>query len=372
MVGDKLLQAFALRLRRHLRKDTAVARLGGDEFAVLLPIQSQTEAEILAARLIKMASEVFVIDDYSIEIGLSIGIALAPLHDTSAQNLYAKADLALYSVKSLGRKHWRVYDEAMDVALQVNLKLEKELRTAFDEKQFELFYQPLVNARSGHVEGHEALLRWRHPEQGFVFPDTFIPIAEESGLIVAIGEWVLHEACANAAQWPDDRRVAVNVSPIQFRRHGLISAVRKALKKSGLAPNRLELEITEGVLMEDIARNMSLLSELKALGVRIALDDFGTGYSSLSYLRNFTYDKIKIDRSFIKDLGKDKNADSIIRAIIDMARSLDVMVTAEGVETFEQYRTLRDLHCDQIQGFYFGRPQPIPVWDCGEMIKDVA
>jgi len=294
--------------------------------------------------------------DDILAIGASIGVALFPEHGQDAGQLLANADLALYQAKADGRHCHRVYDAAMREQALEKIRLDSELRLAADRGEFELFYQPQIRLSDGALMGAEALLRWHHPERGLLPPGSFIQLAEEAGMIAPIGAWALREACMTAAQWPADIRIAVNLSPTQFRDSGLVETVDQALRESGLEPCRLELEITETTVLETNSNTVDALWKLHGRGVRIALDDFGTGYSSLSYLRRFPFDKIKIDRSFIRDLGHEKDDSSIILAIIGLADSLNMAVTAEGVETAEQASLLTSYGCAQAQGFLFCRP----------------
>lgn len=358
MTGDQLLTEVAERLRGCVRKSDIIARMGGDEFAIIQDIEAPEDAQFLAGRIIEAMNLPITINDTTLEVGVSVGIALAPLDGMDANNLLSRADLALYRVKAEGRNGWCFYRPEMDAQLQSRIEMEHDLKLALVNNQFQLYYQPLLNLDTGHIVSFEALLRWRHPLRGMVSPAEFIPLAEECGLIGQLGEWVLNEATQTAAQWPQDWRVAVNISPLQFRHKSLVNLVMKALKTSGLPAMRLELEITESVILEDETHNLAILNAIRALGVRIAMDDFGTGYSSLSYLRTFPFDKIKIDQSFVRDLPHDKNALSIVRAITDMAQSLGVLITAEGVETQAQMDALKALNCGEAQGYLIGRPAP--------------
>ncbi len=358
MAGDQLLIEVAQRLRKCVRKGDIIARMGGDEFAIIQEIHNGDDARHLAERIVEAMKAPFLINDTRVEIGVSIGIAMAPTDGLDAHNLFSRADMALYRVKGDGKNGWCFYQPEMDEQFHRRLALENDLKTALKTGQFELFFQPLLNLDSGDIVSFETLIRWRHPERGLVPPVEFIPVAEETGLIGPMGEWILKTACMTAAAWPQPWRVAVNISPVQFRHKSLVGLVKKALAQSGLDPRRLELEITESVILTDERHNLALLNEIRAMGVRIAMDDFGTGYSSLSYLRTFPFDKIKIDQSFIRDLPHDRNALSIVRAITEMAQSLGVSITAEGVETEEQMAALRDLNCREAQGYLIGRPSP--------------
>ena len=355
-VGDLLLREVARRYLNCLDGDL-VARLGGDEFAVLV-IDDVEQIALKARKLLAAVREPFQIDGHRIATGTSIGIAIARQDGDDADTLLKNADLALYRAKRDGKGDFRFFESAMDAAAQERRVLEMDLRDALSEGQLELYFQPLFSLASNEVNAFEALLRWNHPTRGLVAPLDFIPLAEETGLIVPIGEWVLYEACRIAQDWPETIRVAVNVSAVQFRNPGLNGVIFQALTRSGLAPNRLELEITESVFIEKIEATLAALHGVRALGVRVALDDFGTGYSSLSYLRSFPFDKIKIDRSFIMDLLNDDNATAVISSITALAAALGMETTAEGVEKPEQLDILRAQGCSQIQGYLFSRPVP--------------
>ena len=356
-IGDRLLQAVAVRLRNGVRDTDTVARLGGDEFAIVQSaIDTPREATMLASRLIEMISAPYEIDGHQIVVGVSIGIAYSPVDGTDADILLKDADLALYRSKLDGRGVYRLFHSAMDAEMQARRLLELDLRQALPLGQLELLYQPLIDLSTQAAGGFEALLRWFHPERGTIAPDRFIPLAEEIGVIVPIGEWVLRQACLAAASWPDHLRVSVNLSPAQFKSRDLVGAVAGALRESGLDPDRLELEITETVMLHDTATTLATLHGLRKLGVRIAMDDFGTGYSSLSYLRRFPFDRLKIDQSFVRELGRERDCDAIVRAVIALGRDLGMATTAEGVETPEQLRTLAQAGCSDIQGYLFSRP----------------
>ena len=315
-VGDALLQAVARRLEARTRNVDFVARLGGDEFAVVrAPIDSPAEAADFAERIIALLDEPFGVHGHQIVIGTSVGIAFSPQDGTDPDQLLKNADLALYRAKQDGRGVYRMFQQDMDAQMQARRLLEIDLRTALGSSQLELFYQPLIDLRAQAVVGFEALLRWRHPSRGLVPPDQFIPLAEEIGAIVPIGEWALLTACTTAAGWPDGLKVAVNLSPVQFKSSNLVAAVSAALRGSGLSPSRLELEITETVMLQDTAATLATLHEFHALGVSIAMDDFGTGYSSLGYLHRFPFDRIKIDQSFVRELGRQRDCDAIVRAV---------------------------------------------------------
>ena len=359
-VGDRLLKLVAERLRGQVRGNNLAARLGGDEFAVILPSDvSPNEASDFAARLIKVLSATYDIDGNELVIGASIGIALSPGDGESSEELMRNADLALYRAKEDGGGVHRFFEREMDRQAQKRRDMELDLRRALANGEFELHYQPLVHVASDSISGFESLLRWRHPDKGMISPADFIPVAEDIGLIVAIGEWALREACAEAMKWPADIKVAVNnLSPVQFRSRNLVQVVISAPAQSGLSPGRLELEITESVFLAETETNLAILHQLRELGVSISMDDFGTGYSSLSYLRSFPFDKIKIDRSFVKDLAKRSDSVAIVRAISGLGRSLNITTTAEGVETMDQLDWLRAEGCNEVQGFLFSAARP--------------
>ncbi len=357
--GDELLRRVGTRLSACVREGDTVARLGGDEFAVVQTGISRAEdASLLAERIIAALGEPFVLGGHTVMVGTSIGVALAPADATGADRLLRCADMALYRAKLDGRGTHRFFEEEMDARLQARRALELDLRRALHEGEFMLYYQPLVDLRSNRVSAFEALLRWRHPRRGLVAPDEFIPLAEETGLIVALGAWVLERACADAVTWPDELRVAVNLSATQVSSSGLIDSVAHALDASGLPADRLELEITESVLLQNSSVTLATLHALHALGTPISMDDFGTGWSSLSYLRSFPFDKIKIDRSFISDLCDKPDAAHIVRAVTGLGNSLGMATTAEGVETDEQLSHLRREGCTEVQGYLFSPPRP--------------
>lgn len=351
-----MLRTVAQRLRECTRDTNLIVRLGGDEFAIVQGLAKQpAAATTLAHRLISALSQPIDIDQQPVVIGTSIGVALSDAAGDTGETLLRSADIALYRAKADGRGTFCFFKAEMDVLIQARRKLELELRSALE---FELFYQPLLNADRGGIEGFEALVRWRHPDRGLVSPAVFISIAEEIGLIGAIGEWVISKACFEAAKRPGSVKVAVNLSPAQFRHRSIAEHVQAALELSGLPACRLELEITESVLLQDDADVMRTLFALRALGVRIAMDDFGTGYSSLSYLRRFPFDKIKIDQSFVQGMGQHDDCRAIVRAVIGLGQSLNIAVNAEGVETAEQWDALRAEGCNQVQGFLFSKPRP--------------
>ena len=357
-VGDKLLQAAAERMRGCIRENDIVARLGGDEFAILqLTFERPQNATSLATRLIDAVGAPYQLGDHQVIVGASVGIAIAPADGTVPDQLMKNADLALYRCKEDGGGRYRFFEAQMDARMQERRALEIDLRKALVNGEFTLNYQPIVNVKTGRVTACEALLRWHQPERGLVPPLEFISIAEEMGLIVPIGEWVLQRACSDAVEWPDEIAVAVNVSPVQFRTGNFVQIVKTALEKSRLPARRLELEITELVLMHDSDAALAMLHQLKALGVSIAMDDFGTGYSSLGYLRSFPFDRIKIDQSFIRDLSLSKESMAILRAVVGLGSSLNIVTTAEGVETQNQLEILRTEGCTDVQGYFFSQPK---------------
>ena len=359
-VGDLLLKSVADRLRRCIRDTDTVARLGGDEFAVLQNIQGDQDdvAAVLAARIIEAVGEPFSLDGHQVIVGTSIGIALCPADGNEPDQLLKNADLALYRAKSEGPNTFRFFEQRMDSEARARYEIEVDLRRSTPSKDFEIYYQLLVDAHSQEVVGCEGLVRWLHPKHGLVAPDVFIPIAESTGLITALGEWVLRRACQDAVAWPPHIKVAINLSPIQFRNGNIVEIVASALLNSELAPERLELEITESVLLQKDESNLSKLHRLKSLGVSVVLDDFGLGYSSLSYLRTFPFDKVKIDRSFVAEISTRSDCAAVVCAITALAKSLDMATTAEGVETAEQFELLRVAGCNEMQGYLFGKPCP--------------
>jgi diguanylate cyclase (GGDEF)-like protein len=356
--GDKLLKLVADRLRQNVRETDFLARLGGDEFAVVQTmLQHPEEVTVLASRIIEVLSEPYEVDGQEIIVGASIGVAVAPGDGDDADQLLKNADMALYRAKADGRGMFHFFEAEMDARLQARRKLEMELRKAVTQNEFEVYYQPIVDLKDNQVTAFEALVRWNHPERGLVMPDEFISVAEKLGLIGPIGEWVLHQACVEAAAWPRDIRVAVNLSPLQFRKT-LVPAVVQSLASAGLCASRLELEITESVVLQNNESTMSMLRQLHEIGVRISMDDFGTGYSSLSYLHSFPFDKIKIDRLFVSDLDANSDCAAIVRAVAGLGKTLGMKTTAEGVETREQLDWLRCEGCSEVQGYLFSRPQP--------------
>jgi len=357
--GDKLLQMVADRLRTLVRETDTIARMGGDEFAVMqVAISQAADATSLAQRIIDVLSQPYDIEGRQAVIGTSIGVSVGPGDGISPDQILRNADLALYRAKGDGRGMFRFFERGMDAQMQARRALECDLRTALAGGEFELYYQPVVDLASNEISGLEALIRWHHPEKGMIPPNTFIPLAEEIGLIVPIGEWAIREACTTAASWPRELKVAVNLSPAQFRSPGLLQVIVEALATSGLSPVRLELEITETILLQDSEATLATLYRLRELGVRVAMDDFGTGYSSLSYLQSFPFDKIKIDRSFVKDIAESTGSLNIVRAVAALAKGLGMAATAEGVETQAQLDKIRGEGCSEMQGFLFSIPLP--------------
>ena len=356
--GDKILLMLASRLRKCLREHDTLARLGGDEFAVVLPrVKRLEEAQQAAQRLIDSVAPPFSIDGHSFSVGVSIGIALSLPDGCTAEQLLQHGDMALYEAKRNGRHRYEVFRSDMEAAARVRRQTEIDLRRALHLGELQMHYQPIIEKAGHRISGYEALIRWQHPERGSISPADFIPIAEETGLIHELGARALNLACQEAAGWTSGETVAVNLSPIQFKSTELVSMVALALADSGLPAERLELEITESVMLDHSELNVRTLKALKKLGVRISLDDFGTGYSSLSYLRSFPFDKIKIDKSFVQEIGQSREAMAIIRAITGLSSSLLIETTAEGVETEEQFRRLKAEGCSHFQGFLFGRPE---------------
>ncbi len=358
--GDALLVEVARRLKRLTGKDNLVARLGGDEFALIFMLGDEAEQTTigLAEEVMRAFSHPFQLDGVEEHVDCSVGVALAPRDGDDVNVLLRNADLALYAAKGDGRSTYRFYDTSMRLNAERRHGLTIELRQALAADEFEMHYQPVLSLADDRISGFEALVRWRHPVRGLLGPCEFIPVAEETGLISAIGDWVIREACRAAATWPAEIKVAVNLSPCQFRDVGLLTSVVSALDKAGLHPSRLELEITESVLLSENGQNLQLLHALRELGVRIAMDDFGTGYSSLSYLRSFPFDKIKMDRSFVSGIGTDPGSVAIVRAVTGLGSGFNLTTTAEGVETAEQLDRLRREGFGEIQGFLFSRPMP--------------
>jgi len=357
--GDKLLGVVAERLRLLVSESDTIARMGGDEFVIVQGgIADPADATSLAQGVIGLLSEPYDIDGQQAVIGVSIGISVGPGDGANPDKLLRNADLALYRAKSDGRGTFRFFEPAMDLQMQTRRVMEQDLRKALPAGEFELYYQPVVNLASKEISGFEALIRWNHPTKGVISPAAFIPLAEEIGFIVPMGEWVIRQACATAARWPDSMHVAVNISAIQFRNPGLMQVIVGALAASGLAPTRLEIEITESVLLHNKETTLAVLHQLRALGIRIAMDDFGTGYSSLTYLQSFPFDKIKIDRSFVKNITEDASSLNIVRAVAALANGMGMTATAEGVETAEQLDRIASEGCTEMQGFLFSRPLP--------------
>ena len=373
--GDALLKAVSRRLEATVRHGDIVARLGGDEFAVVQQgAEHQTAAAALAGRIIAAVSEPVQIQGHRVEVGATIGIAMAPADGHDPDDLLKCADMALYRSKAEGRGRYSFFDPAMEGRLRARRTLETDLHRAVVEGQFELFYQPIVSLQERRTIGCEALIRWRHPERGMVSPADFIPVAEDIGLIPAIGEWAIADACSTAAHWPDDVKVAVNLSAAQFGRSDLVAVVRDALAKSGLTAQRLELEVTESLILDDNPETVEILHNLRSLGVRIALDDFGTGYSSLSYLRSFPFDKIKIDQTFVRDLSQRADCVAIVGAVAQLARSLAMATVAEGVETVDHLAKVSAAGCTEAQGYLFSRPVPArelaaAIADCNQKLE---
>ena len=357
--GDKLLRTVAERLRRLAGASDTIARMGGDEFVIVqAKIADPSDATSLAQGVIGELSEPYDIDGHQAVIGVSIGISVGPGDGSSPDKLLRNADLALYRAKSDGRGTFRFFEPVMDLQMQTRRVMEQDLRKALPAGEFELYYQPVVNLASNEISGFEALIRWNHPTKGMISPADFIPLAEEIGFIVPMGEWIIRQACATAARWPDNLHVAVNISAIQFRSPGLMQVIVGALAASGLASTRLEIEITETVLLHNRDATLAVLHQLRALGIRIAMDDFGTGYSSLTYLQSFPFDKIKIDRSFVKDITENASSLNIVRAVAALANGMGMTATAEGVETAEQLDSIASEGCTEMQGFLFSRPLP--------------
>jgi diguanylate cyclase (GGDEF)-like protein/PAS domain S-box-containing protein len=359
-IGDELLKRVADRLRGATREPDTVARLGGDEFAIIMTqLKQPTDASALSRRIRESISRPYQINGHQIVTNISIGISVAPIDDMDPDVLLKNADLALYGAKSDGRGTYRFFEAEMDARMKVRRDLEMDLRKALLNGELELHYQPLVNLQDNEISALEALLRWNHPTRGVISPVDFIPIAEETGLIIPIGEWVLRTACKEAGNWPDHVKVAVNVSPAQLKSRNFLDTVISALGDSGLPAGRLQLEITESVLMQNTFATLETLHALRKLGVQIAMDDFGTGYSSLSYLRSFPFDKIKIDRSFIQDLSNGAEPLAIVHAVAGLAKCLNMISTAEGVETQQQLDALQAMGCTEMQGYLFSRARPV-------------
>lgn len=359
-IGDALLCEVSSRISAAIRETDSAARLSGDEFAVMqVQVQEPADCAALARRLISVISDPYLIEGNLIMIGVSIGIALASGVDCEPEQLMKSADLALYRAKSDGRGTYRYFAAEMDASMQARREIESELRAALVKEEFELYYQPIMNLKLMEPCGFEALLRWNHPKRGIVPPNDFIPVAEETGLIMPITEWVIRTACGQAQSWSRPLRVAVNVSAVHFRYGDPALSIKNSLEETGLEPSRLEVEITESLILDNSNSVLEKLLKIKGMGVKISMDDFGTGYSSLSYLADFPFDKIKIDRSFVKGLPSEKSSLAILRSIAGLGTSLGMSTTAEGVETKEQLNIAIEEGCTEVQGFYFSRPQPI-------------
>jgi predicted signal transduction protein with EAL and GGDEF domain len=342
-----------------VRESDVAGRLGADEFAVVMcDVSSPEEVSAQAQRLIEVIGEPYTIQGQQVVVGASIGIAMAPNDGDQAELLLKNADLALAQAQSAGSKKFRYFETEMDARVQARRRLERDLRTAIAEGRLEVHYQPIIDIATGTIAGAEALVRWPHPERGFIPPSEFIPVAEETGLIVPLGAFVLKRACADAAAWPAEAKVAVNISPAQFRAGTVLSAVSEALVHAGLASHRLEAEITEALLLDTSDQVLSTLHALRGLGVRIAMDDFGTGYSSLSYLRRHHFDKIKIDRSFVREIFATPEQQAIVKAIVSLGAGLGMTITAEGIETEQELAWLRSVGCNEGQGYHFSPARP--------------
>jgi diguanylate cyclase (GGDEF)-like protein len=360
-LGDLLLQDVAERLKRWAREQDTVARLGGDEFLIVLTrIKDVADAAVAAERIVNAMTAEFVVQGHSLRISCSLGLSIFPEHGADGETLIKNADAAMYCAKENGRNNFRFFTGDMNAQVLERLTSENSLRLALDKKELFLVYQPQMDIATGRITGLEALLRWQHPELGLVPPDGFIRIAENSGLIVPIGEWVIRTACSQSRKWHDEGLpavpIAVNVSAVQFRQEGFCELIKRVLQETGLAPQNLELELTESLLLSNADVMSSVFQELKAMGLKLAIDDFGTGYSSLSYLKQFPVGKLKIDRAFIRDVAVSADDAAITTAIISMAKSLNLKVIAEGVETEAQMSFLRAHQCDEIQGYYFSKP----------------
>lgn len=358
-MGDKLLQMISRRLETLAKPGDLLARIGGDEFALLLTGRRAQSAQDVADKIVEQIGLPFLVDDHNVVSGVSVGLATWNADMDDANQLLKYADLALYSAKGAGRNRVACFEEGMDVAAQARRNLELDLRASLGRDEMRLHYQPLVDLKTHKKIGYEALLRWKHPERGVVMPDDFITVAEETGMIVQLGEWVIRKALDDAATWDEKLTVAINLSPTQMRSASLVSTIINALAHSGVDPNRLELEITESILMHDSEANIRTLHMLRDLGIRISLDDFGTGYSSLNYLRSFPFDKIKIDRCFVSEIDTREDCRAIIRSVISLAQNLGMTTTAEGVEREDQVEELRLEGCDQVQGYLYGKAEAL-------------
>jgi diguanylate cyclase (GGDEF)-like protein len=359
MIGDELLKSVAASLAGCAGTNDFVARLGGDEFAIIqTDVENSDDIMKLVSHIFAAIRTTYECLGHQVTTDASIGIAIAPQDGSDLDQILKNADLAMYAAKAAGRRTWRFFEPEMEAEMRARRDLEIDLRQAIVDGGFEVYYQPCLDLQTNAITGCEALVRWRHPQRGMISPADFIPIAEETGLINQLGEWVLTTACREAATWPDDIRLAVNVSPVQFRSGTLALKVIAALGDSGLPASRLELEITEAVLIRDDETALAVLHQLRAIGVRIALDDFGTGYSSLSYLQRFPFDKIKIDRCFITDVAEPEGSSCIVQAVVNIAADRHMTTTAEGVETEQQRDLLRTLGCSEMQGYLFSPPKP--------------
>jgi predicted signal transduction protein with EAL and GGDEF domain len=359
LIGDELLKSVSISLSRSVGTANFVARLGGDEFAIVQSgIKSRDDVTDLLTRVFDAIRTPYECLGHQLATDASIGIALVPEHGVDLDQILKNADLAMYAAKSAGRRTYRFFEPDMDAKVRARRQMETDLRQAMMNGGLEVHYQPCISLKDDRITGCEALVRWRHPERGFVSPAEFIPIAEDTGLINELGEWVLATACTEAATWPSDISLAVNVSPVQFKSGTLALKIAAALAASGLPASRLELEITEAVLIRDDETALAILHQLRGIGVRIALDDFGTGYSSLSYLQRFPFDKIKIDRCFVNDIAEPGGSSSIVQAVVNIAAARHMTTTAEGVETEQQQQLLRALGCSEMQGYLFSAAKP--------------
>ncbi len=360
LVGDELLKAVADRLRGCVDEGDVIARLGGDEFAIIhVEIEGTEDSSRLADRICAAIKAPYDIGGLQAAVDVSIGVARAPKETIRSAELMKRADVALYRAKADGRSVYRIFEPGMFSRIAARRTLESDLRNGIARGEFQLFYQPVVHIGDNRIVGLEALLRWHHPDRGTIPPAEFIPVAEETGLIVPLGEWVIRQACLDAANWPNEIKIAVNLSPAQFRNHNLTQVIINALGSSGVAPSRLELEITEEILLGHSRENLAVLEQFRMLGIQIVMDDFGVGYSSLNYLRLFPFDKIKIDRSFVNDLSSgDDLSFAIVQAVTRLAKVLGVPTTAEGIETKEQLELVRAAGCTEFQGYLFSKPRP--------------